>query len=233
MTRVRTLRDWVAVLYPRRLSFFEKLNANADFVRIRRELSELPAAPHRRILHTIVSGHLGPRPIDYLEFGVWRGESLQLWARLNQNSNSRLFGFDTFEGLPENWGQTPKGTFSLQGHAPELSDPRVHLITGLFQKTLYPFLATYQRGNRIVVHVDCDLYTSTLFCLALMDRFLHRGDILIFDDFYSLDHEFDAFLDYSRSFYRVLKPLAVSAHCAQVAFVIDDDLHEGVVSLEI
>jgi O-methyltransferase len=228
MAEVRTLRDWVAVLYPRRVALFDKLNANAEFVRLRRSVGSMAGAPDRRILHTTVSGHLGPGPVDYLEFGVWRGESLQLWAQLNQSPDTRLFGFDTFEGLPENWGAIPKGTFSLQGQVPELSDRRIRLIKGLFQKTLYPFLASYHRASRVVVHVDCDLYTSTLFCLALMDRFLRRGDVLIFDDFYSLDHEFDAFLDYSRSFYRELKPLAAASYCAHIAFTIEDDMHSEI-----
>jgi O-methyltransferase len=229
MAGVRTLRDWVAVVFPRRIALFDRLNANAEFVKLRRSVTALADAPDRRILHRTVSEHLGQIPIDYLEFGVWRAESLQLWAQLNQNPDTKFFGFDTFEGLPEAWGEIPKGTFSLEGQVPELSDPRIRLIRGLFQKTLYPFLASYQRAGRVVLHVDCDLYTSTLFCLALMDRFLRRGDIIIFDDFYSLDHEFDAFLDYSRTFYRRLKPLAASTHCAQIAFSIENDLDGGII----
>jgi hypothetical protein len=70
------------------------------------------------------------------------------------------------------------------------------------------------------VHIDCDLYSSTLFCLAGIDRCLRPGDVLIFDEFFSLDHEFDAFLDYRRSFYRVLEPLASSPRCVQAAFTV-------------
>lgn len=42
------------------------------------------------------------QPLDYLEFGVYRGDSIGWWLeRLNYESN--LYGFDSFEGLNEDW----------------------------------------------------------------------------------------------------------------------------------
>jgi len=48
----------------------------------------------------IIYDVLENRPIDYLEFGVWKGESLKYFSTLDQNPKSRFFGFDSFEGLP-------------------------------------------------------------------------------------------------------------------------------------
>lgn len=222
VARYRTKRDLIGLIYPRRLSLFDKLNANAQFVRIRRAFQAAPVAGDRTALHSLVSERVGQSSIDYFEFGVWEGASLALWTRLNQHPDSQFFGFDTFKGLPEDWGRIPKGTFSVLGARPQLADPRVQLVVGLFQQSLYPFLSSYRRQGRLIIHIDCDLYTSTLYCLAAMDRLLEPGDILIFDDFYSLDHEFDAYLDYSRSFYRRFTPLASSPHCTQVAMIADD-----------
>ena len=220
----RTFRDTIAVAWSKRVALFAKLNANAEFVQVRRRFAGLPVASDRLALHALVSANLGAAPLDYLEFGVWRGETLRLWTGLNKSMDSRFFGFDTFEGLPEDWGKVPKGTFSTGGELPSLDDARVRLLAGLFQNTLYSFLAEYQRRDRIVLHIDCDLYSSTLFCLAAMDRFVRHGDVLIFDDFYSLDHEFEAFLDYAQSFYRVLLPFASSPYCGQVAFTVGNQV---------
>lgn len=214
------VRDTIAAVWPKRIALFDKLNANTRFVQVRHSFSSRPVTADRQELHALVSEHLGSGPLDYLEFGVWWGVSLRLWTRLNSHPDSRFFGFDTFEGLPEDWGNVRKGSFSTSRELPSLEDRRVRLIAGLFQETLYPFLADYRRSDRAVFHIDCDLYSSTLFCLAAIDRYLRPGDVLIFDDFFSLNHEFAAFRDYTASFYTALEPLASSPLCIQAAFTV-------------
>ena len=39
--------------------------------------------------------------ITFLEFGVFEGESIKYWSKLNTNQGSTLTGFDLFTGLPE------------------------------------------------------------------------------------------------------------------------------------
>ena len=66
-------------------------------------------------------------------------------------------------------------------------------------------LAKTALRHRLVVNVDCDIYSATLFVLGTLDKFFVPGSIIIFDDFYSMNDEFKAFVDYDRSFGRTWK----------------------------
>ena len=39
----------------------------------------------------------------YLEFGVFEGRSMRWWSRNLSEPGAKLVGFDSFEGLPEDW----------------------------------------------------------------------------------------------------------------------------------
>ncbi len=150
-------------------------------------------------------------PLDYLEFGVCRGRSIKHWVRINQHPDSRFYGFDTFEGLPEDWKVftqvLPKGMYSVEGKIPEIDDPRVQFIKGLFQTTLPGFLGDFAVENQLIINCDADLYTSTLYVLASLNQLIVPGTIVLLDEF-STVHEFRAFRDYTQSFMRKYKPLA-------------------------
>jgi len=146
--------------------------------------------------------------IDYLEFGVFRGESMRSWVKLNVDKNSRFYGFDSFEGLPETWRQTqPKGHFNVDGNVPQIDDSRVTFVKGWFGETVPEFIRNFTAQNRLVVHLDADLYSSSMVALIYLSPYLKSGSLLIFDEFYDRDHEFKAFQDYlriSRNTYRVV-----------------------------
>lgn len=139
--------------------------------------------------------------IDYLEFGVAGGLSFKWWLEKNKNKQSRFFGFDTFEGLPEKWGPFEKGAMAVELDSLNIHDSRAQFYKGLFQDTLIPFLEKYDNKNRKLIHLDADLFSSTIFALSQLYRFLKPGDILLFDEFAVPQHEFLAFKIFTESFY--------------------------------
>ena len=151
----------------------------------------------------VVRGEGLDAPVDYLEFGVFQGASLRWWCGHLSCPDARFYGFDCFEGLPEEWGVAPKGTFDTGRKVPKIDDERVQFVVGLFQDTLVPFLRQTPLRRRKIIHMDADLYSSTLYVLAQLSPHICPGDIIIFDEFGSIrmaQHEFRAFEDFSRSF---------------------------------
>ena len=139
--------------------------------------------------------------ITYLEFGVSGGYSFSWWVKRNSHPGSRFTGFDTFEGLPEDWGGFSKGAMSTNSQVPQLDDKRVSFIKGLFQDTLPDFVKALDKTKRKVIMMDADLYTSTLFTLTTLAPFLEKGDIVLFDQFNVPLHEFLAFSNFTDSYY--------------------------------
>ncbi|MCW3118170.1 MAG: hypothetical protein JWM28_2252 [Chitinophagaceae bacterium] len=145
--------------------------------------------------------HLNTVAVDYFEFGVCGGFSFKWWLEQNRNDASRFYGFDTFEGLPESFGSFEKGSMAVPLESLHIDDTRASFYKGLFQDSLIPFLNYYKSDRKKLVHLDADLFSSTLFSLSQLYRFLKDGDILLFDEFAVPKHEFMAFKIFTESFY--------------------------------
>ncbi len=151
---------------------------------------------NRFLLHEFVfNEEIKNQPIDYIEFGVASGIAFKWWVGKNNNSNSRFYGFDVFTGLPEDFGVMKKQHYNTEGTTPEIDDARVSFIKGLFQDSLPGFLENYKSDKRKVIHMDADLFSSTLFVLTRLLPILKKDDIIIFDEFGVPTHEFKAFTE--------------------------------------
>lgn len=175
-------------------------------------------------LFLIKTYNLNTQPVTYLEFGVSTGASFKWWLKQNTDENSRFFGFDTFEGLPENWGGFYKKGDMISG-IPQIDDARGEFIKGLFQETLNPFIekhAELLRSNRQkIIHMDADLYSATAFALSQIAPFLKAGDVVLFDEFSVPMHEFKAYSEFVANFSVKLKPVASVNNFYQTAFVVE------------
>lgn len=194
---------------------FEKINLTLSYLsklsRWRQKQGKLgyndfPASsvkPERRygLYKHVQENHIQDSEIVYLEFGVAGADSFRWWLANHQNSNSKFYGFDTFTGLPEDWGPFKKGTFA-QSEIPKIDDNRAEFVQGLFQQTLLPFMEQQElRDKKLVIHLDADLYSATLFVLTQLYSKLKPGDIIFFDEFNVPLSEYKAWEDFVSAFY--------------------------------
>ncbi|MEP6585039.1 MAG: class I SAM-dependent methyltransferase [Ginsengibacter sp.] len=158
--------------------------------------------------------------INYLEFGVADGHSFRWFAEKNVNPQSRFYGFDTFTGLPEDFGQYKKGQFNTNNKVPEIEDARVNFYQGLFQQTIPGFLPQLNNDAKNVIMLDADLYSATLYALTSIAPFLKKDDIIFFDEFAVPTHEFKAFDDFLQAYPVTLKLIAAANNYYFAAFKV-------------
>lgn len=133
----------------------------------------------------------------WLEFGVYRGKSIRKIAWL---TTAEVYGFDSFEGLPEDWIQSyRKGDFSLDGRMPKGLPANVTLIKGSFSDTLPTFLSAHTEPVAFL-HIDCDLYNSTRTVFTHLQNRITTGSVILFDEFHKFpgwqQHEYRAFTEF-------------------------------------
>jgi hypothetical protein len=135
-----------------------------------------------------------PNPL-YLEFGVWEGWSLRWWVEHLDAPGARFVGFDSFQGLPEEWRPDyPPGFFATDA-PPSITDPRVSFRVGWFDDTLAQF--ELPPHDQLFVNIDCTLYSSTAAVLEWLEPHLRPGDLVYFDELPEYDHELRAFFEHS------------------------------------
>lgn len=129
----------------------------------------------------------------FLEFGVFQGTTINLIADVIRPKI--IYGFDSFEGLPENWNGLNIGHFKVEV-LPEVKD-NVVLIKGMFQDTLQSFISNKQVS---FIHIDCDLYSSTKCIFNNVKDKLVNNAIIVFDELYGYPdwekHEYKAFTEF-------------------------------------
>jgi hypothetical protein len=153
-------------------------------------------AKDRQELFEMVSREICNRNVLYLEFGVYRGDATRYWANALTHPNSKIHGFDSFEGLPETWNDfRPKGYFSTSGEIPRIDDPRVEFFKGWFSETLTKYKVP--EHEVLLLNLDADLYSSTMDVFKAIGRYVVPGTYLYFDEFNDPDHELRAFVEFA------------------------------------
>ena len=160
----------------------------------------------------VVNQSISSRP--FYEFGVWRGEAFKYLIKTFKKG----YGFDTFTGLPEDWGFEKAGTYSSDGNIPNIKGGE--FVAGKFEDTLPKFFST-SRPLASVINFDADLYSSTLCALDNSNSVIDRYTVLIFDEFIMNDNweqdEFKALNEFCLSKNCTYEVIAISFFTKQVA----------------
>ena len=112
---------------------------------------------------------------EWAEFGTYQGETAT-WMLDYLPEDGTLHLFDSYQGLPRRWSGLPKGSFKTE--PPSFDDPRVVMHNGWFEDTVN----VLADSNLAFIHIDCDLYESTLDVLWQLPP-LRSGTIILFDEY--------------------------------------------------
>lgn len=144
------------------------------------KIIKLDLLPDFPLLERTIEQRIANTPGLIMEFGVYKGYSIRRIAcAVNAVAPNRIvYGFDSFEGIPEDWNNMPAGTFATE--MPWVPD-NVILIKGWFEDVLDDFLKRTKEPIALL-HIDCDLYSSTDFILRKLEDRFTSGTLLAFDE---------------------------------------------------
>ena len=133
----------------------------------------------------------------WAEFGVYSGTSLSVLTTLN----SPVYGFDSWEGLPEHWNDNnPKGAFNTNGEIPFITNEHMILVKGWFNESIPAFLNANTIKTPTLLHLDADLYSSTKCVLDEFKPYFKDSCVMVFDEFYNYNeweqHEYKALYEF-------------------------------------
>jgi hypothetical protein len=161
----------------------------------------------------------------FIELGVCTGKTINFIAALNPHQ--KIYGFDSFEGLPEDWIRDDHtilaGTFRFKN--PDLLPPVLHnvdLIKGWFNNTLTDFITTCDPEEPIAfLHIDSDIYSSAATAFHILGSKICPDTIIVFDELYNYagyeNHEFKAFQEFLDNSGYEAEYLAYNVYHEQVA----------------
>jgi len=192
------------------------------------DLSGATAARDRFHVLSLAADATGSIAGNALEFGVYKGITLKHIAK-HIGPDRRITGFDTFEGLPEDWGDLlSKGTFAtdkpmFEGYS------NIDLEVGRIEETLPAYLKVNDHPISLV-HIDCPYYEINVFILERVLQYLYSGSIIIFDEYYGYpsfeDHEFRAWSEIREQFDLKVKAFAYSNRSAAF-LIVQNPLHQS------
>ena len=194
----RRVVGWHEVFSHESARSFQAILEGADYADEHMKGAFVSDSKREVLLHSL---ERAPKEGLVLEFGVWSGRTINLIADRVGPSRT-VHGFDSFEGLPEDWiGVYSKGYFHTGGKLPHVRS-NVALHKGWFADTLPNFVQDHNEKIAFL-HVDCDLYSSTKTIFESLGDTIGPGTVILFDEYFNYpgwrDHEHKAFQEFVAS----------------------------------
>lgn len=149
-----------------------------------------------------------PNEGQILEFGVRKGGKGSTFKLISDTFPERIIhGFDSFEGLPEDWVMNPGDVARAKSMKAPMPVPPKNgkFWKGWFDETIDEYLKEYPSRHIAFLHIDCDLYSSTKTIFKKLNHLIIKDTIITFDDFYPFgtkpysnwqEHEWKAFVEW-------------------------------------
>jgi O-methyltransferase len=150
------------------------------------------------ILEAVNYLRIAELPYNYYEFGCHSARTFSAAAsafKYLKMKEFELYAFDSFEGLPDTNkvedGYFKSGTFStsisdflylVKKQSGLILSPE-NCIKGYYENTLTKELQS-KMPRAGIIHIDVDLYSSTVEVLEFIKPLIVCGTVLIFDDWY-------------------------------------------------
>lgn len=166
-----------------------------------------------------------------LEFGVRNARTFT--PLTNYFHDRTIYGFDSFEGLPEKWVMSstktePKGRFTVD-YLPQVPE-NGKLVKGWFDDTL-PIWIKEHKGSVAFLHIDSDLYSSCKTVLTQLNDRIVAGTVIVFDELCDWENktryknwregEWKALNEWTKKYNRKVKVLA-RTHLAEGSIIVQD-----------
>jgi hypothetical protein len=186
-------------MHPVRERHLRALNSSVDYIEI-----NMPRAIGFETQKELITYSLDHTRVPgcYMEFGVFTGGTMRFMAK--KKPVASFHGFDSFEGLPEDWFGMPlvKNSFSVNGKLPKVP-ANVELHKGWFNETLPKWREKYQ-DKVAFMHIDCDLYSSTVDILENLADRMQVGTVVLFDEYLNYPnwqhHEYKAWKEFTEKY---------------------------------
>jgi O-methyltransferase len=133
---------------------------------------------------------------DYCEFGCFTGASLTHSLRITSGKEffkkKIFYGFDSFEGFPEEAHKIYKSEdFSADydevKKIEKNSKGRCKIIKGFFEESLTDNLIKEKINKISLAFIDCDLALSSIPVFSFIKSRLVNGSFIIIDDYFNID----------------------------------------------